>query len=85
MTIYQPGILAPRTLLTTYRLVVGQLIHCLLSHVQALGDVIDGKDEYFFTGRGVLDAVALPTRGRVPTSNVGAASNVRETRDIALL
>jgi hypothetical protein len=72
-------------MLSTYCLVVGQLIHCLLGHVQALGYVVDGKNEHFLARGGILDAVALPTRGRVPTSDVGAASNVGEAWDIGLL
>jgi hypothetical protein len=69
----------------TYRLVIGQLVHGLLCYIEALCNVIDGKNEHLLAGLRVLKAVTLATRRRVPTSDVGAATNVREAWDVGLL
>ena len=69
----------------TYRLVVSQLVHSLLRYIEALCNVVDGKNEYLLASLRILKAVTLTARRRVPTSNVRAATNVGEAWDVGLL
>lgn len=66
-------------------MVVSQLIHSLLRHIEALRDVIDSKDEHLLASLSILEAITLTARRRVPAGDVGAAANVGEAWDVGLL
>jgi hypothetical protein len=47
--------------------------------------VVDRQEEDTLASRWVFDLVALATGRRVPAGDVGAATNVREARNVGLL